>query len=67
MTRARTSDADGSGEFERVREIIAGIRHIRGEYGIPPSQVIPAVLLGAADLARRPLRSICAPPFVTYR
>ena len=51
VARARSGDTDGAGDFERVREIVAGIRQIRGEYGIPPSQVIPAVLLGAADLA----------------
>jgi valyl-tRNA synthetase len=37
--------------FERLREIVAGIRQIRGEYNVPPGQVIPAVLVGAADIA----------------
>jgi valyl-tRNA synthetase len=42
---------DGAREFERLREVIAGVRQVRGEYGIPPGQVVPAFLVGAADLS----------------
>ncbi|HYV96435.1 MAG TPA: valine--tRNA ligase [Gemmatimonadaceae bacterium] len=38
-------------EFERVQELVAGIRQIRGDYNVAPSVPTPAVLVGADDLA----------------
>jgi valyl-tRNA synthetase len=37
-------------EFERLQEIVANIRQIRGEYNVPPGQITPAYLKGADDL-----------------
>jgi valyl-tRNA synthetase len=37
-------------EFERLQEVVASIRQIRGEYNVPPSQITPAFLRGADDL-----------------
>jgi valyl-tRNA synthetase len=45
------STRGGDDDFERLRELVLGIRQIRGEYNVPPGQMIPAVLVGAADLA----------------
>jgi valyl-tRNA synthetase len=47
---ARTTRG-GDEDFERLRELVLGIRQIRGEYNVPPGQMIPAVLVGATDLA----------------
>jgi valyl-tRNA synthetase len=41
----------GGDDFERLRELVVGIRQIRGEYNVPPGQMIPALLVGADDLA----------------
>jgi valyl-tRNA synthetase len=41
----------GDDDFERLREVVVGIRQIRGEYNVPPGQMIPALLVGADDLA----------------
>ena len=41
----------GDEDFERLRELVVGIRQIRGEYNVPPGQMIPALLVGADDLA----------------
>jgi valyl-tRNA synthetase len=38
-------------EFERLQEIVASIRQIRGDYNLPPSQITPAILVGSDDLA----------------
>jgi valyl-tRNA synthetase len=34
-----------------LREVVAGIRQIRGEYNVPPANVLRAVVVGAPDLA----------------
>jgi len=32
-------------EFERVRELIRGIRAVRSEYGVEPSRLVPAIII----------------------
>jgi valyl-tRNA synthetase len=38
-------------EFERLQEIVAAIRQVRGEYGVAPSQITTAFISGADDLS----------------
>ena len=49
--RAGAPPLDSAGEFERLREVIAAVRQIRGEYNVPPADIIPATLINADDLA----------------
>jgi len=47
---ARSVQEDVS-EFERVREVVMGIRQIRGEYNVAPGQLVPAYFVGSPDTA----------------
>ena len=38
-------------EFDRLREVVAGVRQVRGEYNVPPANMLSAVVVGARDLA----------------
>jgi valyl-tRNA synthetase len=41
----RATGWSGGSEFEIVREVVTAIRQLRGEYGLPPAEVIRAVLI----------------------
>jgi valyl-tRNA synthetase len=36
---------DEAAEFERVRELVRGIRAVRSEYGVEPSRLVPATII----------------------
>ncbi len=42
---------DEDSAFERVREVVMGIRQIRGEYNVAPGQMVPAYVVGRPDVA----------------
>ena len=48
---ARGADGMRAREFERLQEIVAAIRQVRGEYAVAPAVTTDAWLVGADDLA----------------
>ena len=46
---ASTFSAPESAEFERLRDLIRGIRAARQEYAVDPARYIPATIVAAAD------------------
>ncbi|HKS05008.1 MAG TPA: valine--tRNA ligase, partial [Gemmatimonadaceae bacterium] len=48
--RPRGGSVERAREFDRLREVVAGIRQIRGEYNVPPANMLNATIVGAPDL-----------------